>query len=58
MEFSVGAGVYPAKYGQLLSTAHNGPLAYTDRKTYVGLDQTEYFDSLHLRQPLGKGGKG
>ncbi|MCB6980485.1 DUF3575 domain-containing protein [Bacteroides uniformis] len=55
MEFSVGAGVYPAKYDKFIN-GHNGLLAYTDRKTYVGLDQLN-ISIAYTFNTFKKGGK-
>ena len=55
MEFSVGAGVYPAKYDKFIN-GHNGLLAYTDRKTYVGLDQLN-ISIAYTFDTFRKGGK-
>lgn len=55
MEFSVGAGVYPVKYDKFINE-HNGLLAYTDKKTYVGLDQLN-ISIAYTFDTLKKGGK-
>lgn len=55
MEFSVGAGVYSLKYDKFINE-HNGLLAYTDKKTYVGIDQLN-ISIAYTFDTLKKGGK-
>ncbi len=38
MEFSIGAGAYKLHYDKFRNY-HNGLLANTEKKTYIGIDQ-------------------